>query len=47
MSHPLRDPEATGGDLQTLTLPDGTVMDAKPQLPADVIINGVNTGEQE
>ena len=30
VSHPLRDPEGAGGDLLTVTLPDGSILFAKP-----------------
>jgi len=30
VSHPLRDPDGAGGDLLTVTLPDGSILFAKP-----------------
>lgn len=51
VSHPLRDPEATGGDIQMLTLPDGSQLSAKPQLdveiPSDAFTSGFGSGEEE
>ncbi|MBN4075633.1 MAG: hypothetical protein COA71_08525 [SAR86 cluster bacterium] len=44
VSHPLRDPEGSGGDLLTVTLPDGSMLFAKPGAsdPASQLDQGGN-----